>query len=81
MKKNIALNIKRHLLAAISELTGILYIERDHFSREEYDLIKKEVGVLIGEIQVNLLDFIYSEYPEIDDILTHGENNDEGQRS
>ncbi|VEA58792.1 Uncharacterised protein [Salmonella enterica subsp. salamae] len=68
MEKKQAIEIKKYSLDAISELSKILSIQRESVSEEEYDRLKKGVGTAIGDIQVNLLDIIYSQYPDIDDL-------------
>ena len=68
MKKQIAIDIQQRLLTVISELSSILLLEKNNFSEKEYEAIKKGVGISIGEIQVNLLDFLCSLYPEIDNL-------------
>ncbi|EBA5557587.1 hypothetical protein [Salmonella enterica] len=68
MKKKQAIEIKKYSLDAISELSKILSIQRESVSEEEYERLKKGVGIAIGDIQINLLDVIYSQYPDIDDL-------------
>ena len=65
MKKEEALKTQTLALEAIRNLTQILYvIERT----PEYELLKKATGISIGRIQTDILDVIYKEYPEIDDL-------------
>lgn len=68
MKKKQVIEIKKYSLDAISELSKILSIQRESVSEEEYERLKKGVGIAIGDIQINLLDVIYSQYPDIDDL-------------
>lgn len=68
MKKNQAIEIKKHSLNAISELSKILNIQFKSISEEEYNKLKKNIGISIGNIQTELLDVIYFQYPDISDI-------------
>jgi len=66
MKKQDATEMKQHGLRAIEELSDLLNIAVDGCSGEEYERIKRGVGLSIGRIQTELLDVIYAEYPELD---------------
>ncbi len=60
--------IRELSLNAISELTKILSISRGQCLDEEYEMIKKGVGLSIARIQTGLLDLINKVYPELDDL-------------
>ena len=66
MNKQDAIEMKRHGLNAIEELSDLLTIALDRCSPEESELIKRGVGLSIGRIQTELLDTIYRTYPELD---------------
>ena len=68
IEKECATDIREHALKAISELSKVLNVSQNRCSREEYERIKKGVGLSIGRIQSDLLDFIYTVYPELDDL-------------
>lgn len=68
IEKECATDIREHALKAISELSKVLNVSQNRCSREEYERIKKGVGLSIGSIQSDLLDFIYTVYPELDDL-------------
>jgi len=66
MEKQIAVDIQQRLLKVVSELSDVLLSSKDSLSESEYEIVKRSVGLSIGEIQVNLLDFLCIQYPEID---------------
>ena len=68
IEKQCATEICELALKAISELSQSLNISRGRSSEEEYELIKRGVGLSIGKIQTDLLDVIYAAYPELDDL-------------
>lgn len=55
-------------LQAVSQLSEILRHSRDRCSQEEFERIKKGVGLAIGQVQSEILDTIYSRYPDLDDL-------------
>ena len=55
-------------LQAVSQLSRIVLLSRDRCSPEEFERIKKGVGLAIGQVQTEILDGIYSRYPELTDL-------------
>jgi hypothetical protein len=55
-------------LKAVSELSQILHVSKGRCSDEEYERIRKGVGLAIGKIQSDVLDFVCAAYPELDDL-------------
>ena len=70
MNKESAIEIKKHALSAIENLNKILPIAQKQCSQDEYLAIKRRVGASIGEIQVALLDPIYEDFKELDDLVS-----------
>jgi hypothetical protein len=68
IEKNAAIEIQRHALAAIKSLSEALSACDNQCSPEEFDKIKRGVGLSIGRIETELLGVIYSAYPELDDL-------------
>ena len=68
MNKPTAIEIKERSLSAVSELSQLLNAIKGRCSSEEYDRIKRGVGLSIGRIQTELLDIVYTAYPELDDL-------------
>lgn len=66
MNKQTAIDIKRHALNAVTELSLLLNTIRD--DDDDYQLKKRGVGLSIGRIQTEILDIVYSDYPELDDL-------------
>ena len=68
IEKECAVDIRTLALKAISELSQALNLSRDRCSADDYERIRKGVGLSIGRIQTELLDMINSQYPELDDL-------------
>ncbi len=68
IERESAIEIKKHSLNAITELSKVLEVSQGHCSEAEYERIKKGVGLSIGKIQISILDPIYDEYPDLDDL-------------
>ena len=68
MKKKYARNINNISINSISSLTKLLIEMEGKLSDEEYKILKKGIGIVIGELQISVLDFIYKQYPDLSDI-------------
>ncbi len=68
IERQCAIEIRALALKAVSELSDVLQVSRDRCSEEEYERIRKGVGLAIGAIQSRLLDIISAAYPELDDL-------------
>ena len=68
MEKTIAIEIREHALSAIRALVEVLNVCRDGCSPEEFQQIKRGVGLSIGRIETELLAVVYAAYPELDDL-------------
>jgi hypothetical protein len=66
MNKEIAMEVQTHSLNAIVELTKLLNTVHENVSSEDFERIKRGVGLSIGRIQTEILDIVYEEYPELD---------------
>ena len=66
--KKCASEIHEHALKAISELSTALNLSQNRCSLEQYEQIKRGVGICIGDIQMELLENIYAEFPELNDL-------------
>jgi len=55
-------------LSAITDLSAILAIAQKHGSTEEFEDLIRPIGLLIGQIETELLCRIYAEHPELDDL-------------
>lgn len=65
VNKHDATEMRDHGLRAIEELSRLLNVALDKCSSEQYEQIRKGVGLSIGRIQLEVLDVIYAEYPEL----------------
>ena len=68
IEKEQALLVQSRSLAAIRELVAMLSEIKDHCPVEDFETIKRGVGLSIGTIQMDILEFINKQYPEIDDL-------------
>ena len=66
IERQCAIEIQKHALKAVSELSEALNISSGRCSQDKYDEIRRGVGSAIGRIQVELLEVIYTAYPELD---------------
>lgn len=68
MEKSSATNVKEEALRAIESLSRILIFAKAGYSESEYMALHKEVGLTIGQIQMGLLEPVYAQFPELDDL-------------
>ena len=68
IEKKCAIEIQSRALESITLLTEVLSLSENKCSPEEYQHIKRGVGLSIGTIQTELLDIICAAYPELDDL-------------
>ncbi|MEO8572546.1 MAG: hypothetical protein ABI481_01145 [Pyrinomonadaceae bacterium] len=68
VNKEIAITIQKRALSAIVELNTILSDVNGECSDEAFGLIKRGVGLSIGRIQMEILEPLYRQFPEIDDL-------------
>jgi hypothetical protein len=68
MTEEYASKIQLHALQAIKELSAILTADLSGIPSEEYELIKEGLARSIGQIQMGVLEPLYKEYPELDDL-------------
>ena len=68
MTKDSAELVKAGSLRAVECLTQVLEDARLGYSDDEMRGLHRSVGLLIGQIQMELLEPIYKRYPEMDDL-------------
>jgi len=68
VEKHHAKSIHDLALRAITDLTKILMLAKENGSREEFEGLKRPIGILIGQIETDILGRIYVEHPELDDL-------------
>lgn len=68
MDKKIALGIQERALCAVRELMAILSDIEGHCPEIDYQKIKRGIGLSVGDIQMEILEVINAQYPEIDDL-------------
>ncbi|ULJ59840.1 hypothetical protein [Wielerella bovis] len=69
MDKNFAIETKQHALKSIEHLSAILFLpEFGALPPELRAKLHRNIGILIGETQMTVLEEIYRFYPELDDL-------------
>jgi hypothetical protein len=68
VEREIALYIKERALRAIADLDGLIYDVRDRCSDEDFQMIRRGAGLAMAKIITDLLEPIYKQHPEIDDL-------------
>jgi len=68
IEKECAIEVQRHALQAITELTKLLNQTQGRCSAERYEELREGVGRSIGAIQMGILEIVIAEYPELDDL-------------
>lgn len=63
-----AKKVKGRCLAAIGELDSLLGDIRPSCDNDEYEILKRAVGLSIGKITMEILDVVLRQHPAIDDL-------------
>lgn len=66
IEKDTAIVIQKHALHAVESLHDALTSSINHCSTEDFELIRRGVATTIGDIQMDILELIYQQYPELD---------------
>ena len=66
MDKETAEQIKQGSINAITELSKILFEVQHTCPPDEFEVIRRGVGLTIGRIQLEILNFVYDQFPEMD---------------
>lgn len=68
MKRDVAVEVKQHALGAVESLSRALNSAKVGYSDEEMAKLHSEVGQLIGRLQMGVLEPIYEQFPDLDDL-------------
>jgi hypothetical protein len=68
MNREAAIEIKRSALEAVEALSHTLYAAKDAYSAKEMSELHREVGQLIGRIQIGVLEPIFKHFPDLEDL-------------
>ncbi len=68
IERDAAIEIQAHALKAVESLSRALNSSIGKCSAEDFELIKRGVGLSIGDIQMELLEVINAQYPDLDDL-------------
>ena len=68
MNKLTAIEIKRESLHAVEALSRALNHAKTGYTEDEFAALHQEIGMLIGRIQMGVLEPIYTNYSDLDDL-------------
>lgn len=68
MERNQAKIINEHASIVFEELSKIILVIEESRENIDYEDMRRVVGKLIGETDMFLCQYVYSEYPELDEI-------------
>ena len=68
INKQHAFEIQKLALEAVSKLSQVLTVAEKRCDKNEYEQIKRGVGLSIGAIQMELLETINTLHPDLDDL-------------
>jgi len=68
IERDAAIEIQGHTLHAIEALSRALDSAVGKCSDEDFQVIKRGVGLSMGRIQMEILEVINSQYPELDNL-------------
>jgi hypothetical protein len=68
MEKQPAEAVRDLSLSAIADLTKVLGVSEGGCASGEFRTLKRAIAGIIGLIQVEILDGIYAQYPELNDL-------------
>lgn len=67
MEKDVAIRIKGEALLAVEHLMAALRIAENELSRDEFEEVKKGVGMAIGAIEMRVNVPLYTKHPDLED--------------
>jgi hypothetical protein len=59
---------QKRILSVVSELSILLRDAESEYSTDEYARLHRFIGTIIGEMQMEILEPIYAQYPQLDDL-------------
>jgi len=68
MDKETAIEIKSRTLGIVAQLSELLIFCEKTCASNEYESIRKGIGLIIGRLQSIILDSVYRNFPELDDL-------------
>lgn len=68
MKKSSAIEVKAEALKAVECLSRALALAKEGYTEDEMATLHQAIGTLIGEIQMGVLEPIYVQFADLDDL-------------
>lgn len=65
LEKEVAVRIKEGSLNAVRELTSLLHEIHEKCDEDDMSVIKRGIGLTIGRIQLEILDYVYYQHPDL----------------
>ncbi|MFI4999219.1 MAG: hypothetical protein ACHQK9_05010 [Reyranellales bacterium] len=76
MNKDDAVELQRLSIRAMETLSELLIVSKRCLSGDEYELKRRAIGSIIGKIQIDLLEPLYANHPELDDLKDNNHKNE-----
>jgi hypothetical protein len=68
MNKSAATGVRNEALKAIEALSAALDVASRGYDEVEMGRLHKQVGLIIGQIQIGLLEPVVAQHPDLDDL-------------
>lgn len=68
MNRSVALGVRNEALKAIEALSSALGVGSQGCAEAERDHLHRQIGLIIGQIQMGVLEPIVAEHPDLDDL-------------
>lgn len=68
IERELALEIKERALVVVQELGSIVSDFKGRLSADDLEIVMRGVGLSIGTIATELLEPIFAQHPELDDL-------------
>jgi hypothetical protein len=68
MRRSTAIEVKQLTLDAVASINRALNSAEEGYSPEEMECLHRTAGLLIGRIQMEILEPIYQTFPDLDDL-------------
>jgi hypothetical protein len=66
MNRDQAVEVNKRALAAVGALVSILDIVKDKVAAEEFEQVKKGIGLAMGSIEIHVNATLYRQFPDLE---------------
>jgi hypothetical protein len=67
MDKELARHVVYESFKASSKINNLIPLLKKHCDKDEYDLLVKKIAAISGEIGTELMNYVFANYPEIEE--------------